>query len=453
MTRPVHSPDTVERIDVFVSWFGFYPPGVAAILTIEPRAGRFTRSQRLVGSLDDLPRSTVERLLAAFGRKPVPALDPTLFDVPAHVIEGHYNSLWTNDSPQVLVRIDFASGGRTEVRSRSQHTFMLPFQVQDGIGVSQTFDPELSLAIAELLPDGFPEKQRLSGALRLNPDDYEPQPAENADDEDLEPEAEIPEVDSHTPRTADEVRDAIYRLFSREESPEQKTVAEATGQRAQRLLLRIPLDDVRELIGAGEDVNVADDVEQTALMHAAFPPFDRERFRLLVAAGADLEARRSGATGLHIACAGGEAEAAEEWARAGADVNARTTEEAATPLMLAAQWPEIAAVLLQRGADPNAADRDGHTALVYPIVNKEWLRPEYLEGVRMLLAAGADPSAADGAGIAPLGHVQRAIDRLQLDEDVMRAFNPAANLSGHPDCRSRQITEEVARLIRNAGGR
>jgi hypothetical protein len=445
------NPGAVERIDVFVHWFGFYPPARVGLLTVERQGTRFTRSQRLVGPLDDLPGAAVERLLAALGRPAVSALDPTLFDLPAQVIEMHYNSIWTNDHAQVLVRITFASGTHTEVRSDRQQAFMLPFQVNDGTATVATFDPELSRAIAELLPDGFPEKDRLIGERGLLQSDVERYLTEQAE---AERAAELAEQRPYDPDAAKKAEEAIHRLFMREESPEQKAEAEASGQLAQRLLRRIPLNDVRELIAAGVDVNVADDVEQTALMHAAFPPFDYERFRLLVEAGANVEARRSGATGLHLACAGGEARAAEEWVRAGADVNARSTPDGGTPLIYAMGWPKIVEMLIEHGADVNAADRDGHTALVTPLVDRSsWLRVEHLRTMHVVLAAGADPNAADDNGVTPLGHAQRLLDQHQLEEDVLRAFNPGADRPRVSGWSERRIAGEMARVIRDAGGR
>jgi hypothetical protein len=188
------------------------------------------------------------------------------------------------------------------------------------------------------------------------------------------------------------------------------------------LLKVIPLDEVHDLLQRGATPDIADDVGQTALMYAAFPPLDRELFRILVRAGGNLEARRKdGMTGLHLACAGGDAETAQEWISAGANVCA-TTPEGATPLMLAATWPRIVAALLNAGAEVNPVDQDGHSALVYATLKQHGLRSaDQLQVIRMLIDAGADLNCRDHEGITPLGHAQRVLERTRLEKEVIQA--------------------------------
>lgn len=122
--------------------------------------------------------------------------------------------------------------------------------------------------------------------------------------------------------------------------------------------------------------------------------------------------------------------------------------------MYAMGWPAIVEMLLEHGADVRAADADGHTELVVPLVDRSlWLRVDHLRSLHLVLAAGADPSTADADGDIPLGHARRLIEQLQLEEDVLRAFNPGADRPDDGEGSARRIAEAMARVIRDVGGR
>jgi hypothetical protein len=304
------------------------------------------------------------------------------------------------------------------------------------------------------MPDGYLGKERLAGRARLfdwpvlEGTENTGQPAEPADQPPAPPDKD-PKTEEETPASFDE----ILRILHREESPGERARAERAGRLSERLLLRNSLDEVRSLLARGANPSIADENGQTPLMLAAAPPLDQDRFRLLVQAGADVHARRyDGYTGLHLACAGGMHEAAEEWVRAGADVHARGP-EGATPLMLCASWLAVVRVLVPAGADVNAADRDGHTALAYAVLKQSWVAAEnHLEALRTLLAAGAGVNHRDNEGITPLGHAQRMLDRVKLEEEVCRAFHPWYDQVPRMDWDDRRMAEAVYSLVASAGG-
>ncbi|MDQ3441510.1 MAG: hypothetical protein M3478_14295, partial [Planctomycetota bacterium] len=155
----------LDRIEVFSKWLGFaHPSSRADKLTVRHAGDRFVRELPSEGFTDEVPAGVIEELLAALFNPAVPTLDPTLFDVPARAIQSHYASDWTDDYPEILVRLTFSGAGIVEIRTTAPQAFMLPFEVSDsGGGRIETFDPRLSRAIARLLPDEFLERDRLAG--------------------------------------------------------------------------------------------------------------------------------------------------------------------------------------------------------------------------------------------------------------------------------------------------
>jgi hypothetical protein len=470
------SPYAIQRIEIFSRWVGFaHPSSHSARLTITRVGSRFVRQQALAATRDELPEAVLSRLLRALARPAIPRLDPTVFDMPAAVIERHYSSFWTNDCPSHLIRIVCDDGRLITIRSEAQHTFMLPLQIGDsGTGAFfATFDPELSRALADLMPEGYLDRDRLAGRSGMlerdreeieredsaappgtTPAGEESAPAQSGPVVAAEPAApSIPSNHEGSERafSMEKVEAELFRILSRQESPREAEQAERSGRLSERLLKRNSLETARDLLARGADPSIADSVGQTALMHAASPPFDRDRFRLLVAAGADIEARRDGLTGLHLACSGGEAEAAAEWVRAGADIRARAP-GGATPLMLGATWPGIVRTLLDEGAEVNVVDEDGHSALVCAILHQSWVcAADQLEALQAMIDAGADVNLRDRAGVSPLGHAKKVLAEALLEEEVRLAFHPGTDLLFGREWNSRRLAEAVVALLAAAG--
>jgi len=127
---------------------------------------------------------------------------------------------------------------------------------------------------------------------------------------------------------------------------------------------------VQALIAAGADLEARDDYDHmTPLMVAANSGAGRNA-KLLIAAGANVNAEPArglvyqGANALSLACFRGYSEIVQLLIWAGADVNARSG-GGSTPLMTAASrnFPHIAKMRLAAGADPALKRDDGFTAL------------------------------------------------------------------------------------------
>jgi uncharacterized protein len=121
---------------------------------------------------------------------------------------------------------------------------------------------------------------------------------------------------------------------------------------------------------------------------------DLDRLAVLLAADPDLSELRSGDgfTALHLAAFFGQDDAVRLLLARGADPDARGTGwMTGTPLNAAAsaRHATVVALLLEAGADPDAAQRGGWTPLHSAAHNGD---PRTVE---LLLAHGADPAAMD----------------------------------------------------------
>ena len=166
------------------------------------------------------------------------------------------------------------------------------------------------------------------------------------------------------------------------------------------------------------EIETRDAQGTTALMYAtAFG--NLETFKLLLAAGADVNARNTGdATALLWAAR--DPERARLLIEHGADVNARSL-QGQTPLMSASLRrgnAAIVALLLSKGAevDAKAGGRDVTSLGLAASIGDA-------ESVRLLVAKGADPGAADRGGATPIvyaahGHLDATRFLIQRGVDV-----------------------------------
>ncbi len=147
--------------------------------------------------------------------------------------------------------------------------------------------------------------------------------------------------------------------------------------------------------------------DQTMLMFAASAR-QRDSARVLIEHGAKIDAENpQGWTALHVACACGAVEVADELVRAGGRIDARESDGLA-PLHLAAAGGSNAVVrlLLDHGANVNLPQTEpanfrqnlsaGSTPLHWAALCNR------LETVKLLLQSGADVNATNAAGESPL---------------------------------------------------
>jgi ankyrin repeat protein len=154
------------------------------------------------------------------------------------------------------------------------------------------------------------------------------------------------------------------------------------------------VDQVRQLLDSGANLEDRDQVQQTPLLAAALTN-QTAVVEELIKRGANVMARNNrGLTPLHAAAYSGDLEAVRLLIEAGAQVNDADDKFKVTPLIVAAEENhlDIVQFLLDHEADVTLQERHRYTALTRAGFKQHW------DMVRLLLTNGAECQPADVAG-------------------------------------------------------
>ena len=207
--------------------------------------------------------------------------------------------------------------------------------------------------------------------------------------------------------------------------------------------MRGDMDEVRELLRSGADVNAPQSDGVTA-MHWAAENGDAALARVLVYAGANVGplTRNDAYTPLHMAARGGHAEVIGLLVEAGADPAAATSSTGVTAMHLAAKAGSGEAIrtLAGAGADVNARDhRWGQTPLIFAAGFNRLL------AVNTLVELGADVSLTEDVLHMPTRY---AVDRAAraARNEVLESFRAQSDNPGlwAPTPRQVQAASEAA---------
>lgn len=389
-----------NQIEIYGRWFGFYGPADIGCLILQlNKNGDWTLQDELTLENRIVPGGKITRLVNALN-DPSPEPDPVRLNRKAELLEQHFGSMSTNDSPELL--IELKNGVQSQyVKTNSQHTQLLPWKIGNE-GLVKTYNPDVSIALADILPDDWMYTERLRKCTLKSDSEYEEQ-MEQAKKAFEEYENSKKEQDKPFDEMMADFDSAVNELLEKEMLGENVEYNSGKLDYTANQIRTMSLTELTSLVEQGFDLSTSDETGQTALMLASFPPFHQEQFDNLVAAGADVNARRSNhTTGLMIACAGWEEKVVPHWVKAGADVNLRGSDNC-TALMLGTKRSSIVRCLLENGADPALKDSDGDTALDYAIENPDiYYAGERLESIAIL---------SEAIGRVDLNSVKRSLER------------------------------------------
>jgi ankyrin repeat protein len=157
------------------------------------------------------------------------------------------------------------------------------------------------------------------------------------------------------------------------------------------------IEAVKQHLAAGTDVNAKEEEEGMTPLIVAVGEGHKKIIELLIANGADVNAKSDMGTPLHLAAGFGHNEIAKLLIAKGAEVDAKDWEEGMTPLILAVAdgYKKIIELLIANGADVNAQSEMGTPLHLATNFGRN-------EIAKLLISKSADVNAMDDDGKTPL---------------------------------------------------
>lgn len=406
------------RIEINALWTGFASPQTSGRLVLrQEEDGDWTSHDEVTLSLSTVTQGQITRFLNAIDDIATePA--PIRFGRTTAELDYHFGSRRTNDSPTMLIELHNNDHDLRRIRTTSNHAHLLPWTIEGEDG-SDNFNPEISIAIAAILPDGWMFKERLQSSSRI----FDTENEIRAEFEKQEQE-QVPDdrpTETYEQQMA-KFNEAMNQLADATIHGEETEFVKEKRDYTANQLRRLSATELSELVAAGFDLSTSDETGQTALMMAASPPFNREQFEKLIFAGADVNAKRADSmTGIMQACAGGMEKTVPFWINAGADISLRGP-HGCTALMLGAKNSEIVRSLLKYGADATYKDNDGDTALDYAMDELDIMSAgKRLQSIDLL---------AREIGRVDLPSLKRSLDRAIEASRITRVHNQVLSSLG-----------------------
>ncbi len=190
--------DEIVSIRISSEWIGFaHPPHVSSAMEIVRKGESFiafgavpteietSRVEALLSALSQPPielpdvinmgftpdwlEKNIDRLMSELfaeysdeGKKRF-RLNFSNFDYFAKCVTDSFCGCWTDDYPTLEVTVNTKDGSPIHLRSSSQQRFMIPWEIKRAGFSLKTYDAQLGIAIASLMPPGMLNRTRLSG--------------------------------------------------------------------------------------------------------------------------------------------------------------------------------------------------------------------------------------------------------------------------------------------------